>query len=257
MASIPVKEKSYHPTITYREGTNLALHKVNSTAASATSASIRIEIVHHLRVDVGPPSQTVVARLIEGDVQCHTDGATRAVPVGSTVVAKIYDPEYVWEEGIWKPDEDEKSCAEAKSNEVKAYNLLSHMQGHDIPIFYGEYSYARRLGSNISVILMEYVTDPVLCLVNVHPSDANTFRSASFALLKRVHDSGVYHHDVAARNMLWSRDKPRLTLLDFEQATFWDTLPPDSERMVELRSSWEVEDRALLRRTLRAKGIQI
>ena len=173
LASISVNDiKSYqpHPTIAYHEGSKLALHKVNSTATS-----IRLEIVHHLSVNVGPRSKTVIAQLIEGDLQRHTDGAT--VPVGSTVVAKFYDPEYVGEEGPWSPGENGELCAESKRNEVKAYNLLGRMQGHDIPIFYGEYSYARPQAHNspgvtnsIGVILMEHVTDPVLCIIKVPPA---------------------------------------------------------------------------------------
>ena len=73
-------------------------------------------------------------------------------------VAKFYDPQYIFEEGPWQPGANEKLCAQSKVNEVIAYTLLRPIQGRDISVFYGEYSYARSK-ADIAVILLEHVTD--------------------------------------------------------------------------------------------------
>jgi serine/threonine protein kinase len=252
---ITVEGSFPHPAAVYRVGSLLKLHTTKPSATDFTSICIRI--VQHLSVSIRRPSQTVVARLMEGDVQYDNDGST--LPTESMFVAKFYDPEYALAGREW-PEGSDEWCATSKGNEVKAYNLLRQLQGSDTPVFYGEYSYERPTNAHserrrIAVLLLEYITDPALSDLTLTPGDSTALTSASFALLKRMHDCGVYHHDIRAPNMLWGREQPRLTLLDFEHASFGDSFSP--ELMAEKKVEWEKDDIALMSVTLEECGFEV
>src|ERR1700738_5376441 len=182
-----VHELLSHPAAIYGVGSLLTLHTTKSESAT-DSTSICITIVQHLSVNIHRQSQTVVAKLMQGDVQY--DRTT--LPTESTFVAKFYDPEYALAGPEWSEGSDE-CCARSKGNEVKAYNLLRQLQGSDTPVFYGEYWYDRPTNikserrGRVAVLLLEHVTDPVLSDLTLTPADSPTLTSASFALLKKIH----------------------------------------------------------------------
>jgi hypothetical protein len=202
-------------------GSLLTLHTTKSSATDSTS--ICITIVQHLSVNIHRQSQTVVVQLMQGDMQYDDDGTT--LPTESTFVAKFYDPEYALAGPEWSEGSDE-CCAGSKGNEVKASPSALGVR------YAGILRYDRPINieserRRVAVLLLEHITDPALSDLTLTPGDSTALTSASFALLKRMHDRGVYHHDIRAPNMLWGHQHARLTLLDFEHASFGDSFSPE------------------------------
>ena len=173
-------------------------------------------------------------------------------------VAKCYDPTLCpdVERTEW-PGGTQQNCTSLKNTETKAYKILHQLQGTDLPTFYGVYKYD--IPNNISsryveadAILLEVINHSTLGDIDpgdLSPDEKLELKRLGDALLAKIHNLGVYHHDITPENLLWDRRKS-LKLIDFEAATFRDGNGSDRTK------EWIALDRGKLISLLEGYGIK-
>ena len=91
-------------------------------------------------------------------------------------------------------------------------------------------------------------------LGDIEPQDLSgdercTLEKSGFAFLNKIHDLGVYHHDITAPNLFWDRSD-HLMLADYETATFKDDFT------IDYILEWGASDKGQLMSILREYGIE-
>ena len=241
------------PSKVYRIGSVVDLKAVN-TSKSASSA-ISIEILRHITVLTYRRSQVVLAKLVNGHLTAANSDKS-VLRNGSNLVAKFFDPSYAIAESVWEGGSVE-SCARVRNNELAAYTRLQQLQGTNVPLFFGEYTskirrHSESEGTHVGVLLFEFVSDPILSDYfpdNFTSADSASLKLAAFSVLDRVHKNGVYHHDIARRNMFWNCESKEFKLFDFEFATF------DNGSFADKIREWEDSDISMMYSELREFGI--
>jgi serine/threonine protein kinase len=195
---------------------------VNIESAGEHETPVTLEIVEQLKVRSGQRSQVILARLVSDFLPSAHNASM--VPKGSKIVAKFFDINCgpsMWDCGLPGP---ELVCTHAKNVEKNAYHILSHLQGIQIPKFYGEYRLARGAIEqfDVPVLLLQFIPDPLLA--TYFPTKLSSAALAKLEvqasqILNEIHAAGVCHGDIEAWNFFWNSEKEKLTLFDFEQAT--------------------------------------
>lgn len=185
------------------------------------SSVVQLEILDLIRVGDGCNAQVFTVKILGTG---FNNGRNKEL------VAKVYDPLYFDDEGGLI---DPFRCVDKHyTHEVRAYNMLSELQGGLIPKFYGSYSFDISVhGSGnraVRLILIEYI--PALSMQQVNPGDFSQYTRKH--IMKSVVDfeSLVYERDIlltdlSPRNVIMlkspSRDGERsLVFLDFAGALF-------------------------------------
>ncbi|KAI9041078.1 uncharacterized protein KD926_007348 [Aspergillus affinis] len=113
-----------------------------------------LKIVHPVRIGDGHNSQVFIVKSL----------GEHPLPEDKTLVAKLYDPLYI-------DDNDEiinpfKAVDHFYTHEMRAYDLLSKMQGHLVPQYYGSYKMDIAADSSrvraIRLILIEYIMKTII-----------------------------------------------------------------------------------------------
>jgi serine/threonine protein kinase len=180
------------------------------TRPNTSPVTTGLKVDRELAVGFGRSSQVVVAHHLAKPSQ-HS-------------VLKFYDPTLYDLRSC--PDGRKAFCDVLQSAEARAYHLLEPLQGHGIPRFEGEYLY-RRVSSedcpcfHYKVNLLEFV--PAVRFDNLDPKSftvdqKSVLKSHAFKILDKIHELGVYHHDLISSNLLW--DGKSVTIIDFGNATF-------------------------------------
>jgi len=82
--------------------------------------------------------------------------------------------------------------------------------------------------TTVSVILLQFIPDtPLAQMFPIPLKTASIIRELALEIREKVHLRGVCHGDMEAWNWLWNSTTAKLTLIDFEGATFddWDYNP--------------------------------
>ena len=246
---IPSNSASTEPIKGYEEGQQIELQtdQPNIMTTSLGSTTFTIEIVKRLATGSRRHNEVSVVRIL------HESGAESK---SFEFVAKFFDHRFSphVDPREWPKGSQQRSAA-YKDAEVRAYKLLKPLQGIDIPIFYGEYTfqlpcYEGILYNRGSVILLEFINTSTLYDIrrlNL-TFDKLALKLQAFAILNNIHSHGVYHHDLVPENLFWDNSKPKL--VDFEQATFRNE---DTKDLIE---EWIALDRGQLISALRYYGIK-
>ena len=211
---------------TYAVGRRLKLHASipNLMTNQLNSMSFDVEIMDRLSVARRSSSQILKVRIDN----IHP----------SEFLAKCYDPT-LCRTDIW-PYTPSAFCKARIETEVKAYRRLKELQAMVLPTNYGEYQYRTDVPStyrSMGAILIEYVSYPTLeCLQPEDLTSDERGRLISITLdsLRRCQSLGVYHRDIRASNVIFSKD--RAFICDWEHATFGDDATLENPR------NWKVSD---------------
>jgi hypothetical protein len=176
-----------------------------------SSITTRFTAICSLSVGFGRRSQVVLA-------------SNDAEPSAPLSVLKFYDPTLLDPRSY--PEGRKATCDIHQSAEAMAYRTLEPLQGDGIPRFRGEYLY-RRLGDVCTcfcykVNLLDFI-DGGVPLGDLGPDSFTVDQKSILAsdasnLLEKMHELGVYHHDLLASNCLWNGKS--IIIVDFEDATF-------------------------------------
>jgi hypothetical protein len=197
--------------------------------AAENDSLVTLEIVKQLKVGNGQTSQVIVAKCLPGSILCmHNE---KIDTKSCEIIAKFYDANY----GPLDWPGPSIVCADSKAAEKKAYDRLLRLQGFCIPKFYGEYRFREAANgySEIPVLLLQLIPDPTLAEYRApdFPSDKlSKLESQAFQMLNEIHAAGVCHGDVEAWNLLWNPEEEKLTLIDFEEATFGEVRLEERKR---------------------------
>jgi serine/threonine protein kinase len=199
-----------------------------------SSITTRFQAISNLSAGFGQRSQVVLARNVDE-------------PSAPLSVLKFYDPTFLDPRSY--PEGREAACDVFQSAEAMAYRALESLQGNGIPPFQGEYRY-RRPGALCmcfcyKVNLLGFVDG--VPLGDLHPDSftvdqRSSLASDAFSLLDKIHQLGVYHHDLIASNLLWNGKS--ITILNFENVTFCQDAEEDLIR------EWVALDKGQLMSTL-------
>jgi hypothetical protein len=206
--------------------TKYAVGAMVKLVAAENDSLVTLEIVKQLKVGNGQTSQVIVAKCLPGSIlSMHNE------KIVTKIIAKFYDANY----GPLECPGSSIVCADSKAAEKKAYDMLLPLQGFCIPEFYGEYRFREAANdhSEIPVLFLQLIPDPALAEHRLpdFPSDRlSKFESQAFQILNEIHAAGVCHGDVVAWNLLWNPEKEKLTLIDFEEATFGEVRLEERKR---------------------------
>jgi hypothetical protein len=254
------------PTDRYAVGSVLTL---TGRKGANEGEPIDVIIRDQIHVSMDRTNQIVKAAITSGVLRGNEFKESPAGGEGM-LIAKIYDPEFAPVDENCKGGPREL-CARSKEREKHAYEKLARFQGSNLAILYGEYDYEPGMkgkggGEGVSVLLFEMVKDPELSKyldVEFTAKELELLKTNAFKLLDNVHGCGVYHGDIAARNLLCRQSDLKLTLLDFEEAGFddvdyWPHLEDEEllKRKKVLIRRLQNNDTAGMWRTLRDFGVK-
>ena len=198
----------------YGQGQIFELRATDPVVGTSSAETLSLHVVRELKVGFGRQSQVLVALIPERSEH---------------VVVKFYDPTLNPAVDLrdW-PNGRKEFCDKLQSSEAQAYRKLESLQGHGIPRFEGEYYYRRRSEHDCPCFrykanLLELVPGVSLAQLDLSSFTADqrsTLKSDAFRILDKMHELGIYHHDLIASNLLW--DGKSVTIIDFENATFRD-----------------------------------
>lgn len=209
---------------------------VHLAAAEDSETLCSLRVVEQKKVGKGRTCQVVVGNLLEGTLRGGKNNLS-VISEDSNIVAKFYDPDFARSDRRMESDSDSiLLCKSSKTAETHSYKKLRDLQGADIPEFYGEYVFTRAtMGqlTTVSVILLQFIPDTlVVQMLPIPLETASRIRKLALEIREKLHSRGVCHGDMEVWNWLWNSTTEKLTLIDFECATFddWDYNPsPDKE----------------------------
>lgn len=179
------------------------------TSGAVSSSGAELEIHDTLRVGDGHNAQLVVVDV----VKTNTNSPSKGLAEGKRVVAKIYDPLYVFDDdGYLNPFQ----CVESYyTNESATYTELLDLQGTWIPKYYGSY------------------------VLEIPTQGASTPRCVRFILMELIPGASMRDTDP---NILSRRDRQRIMkrLVDFDTILYTrDIVYADKHpRNVILTTAW-------------------
>jgi hypothetical protein len=222
---------------------------INLVDPSNTHGPVAIKVVKPKSIRVGQKSQVVVAKLTSGVLQ-GCKGDQLVANNGSAIVAKFYDAKCASIDPNWPREPTPlRRTKDSQDAEKHAYEKLVDLQGSYIPEFYGEYRFIRSgtgEPDEVSVLLLQFVPDATLCTtISFSSSELEMLKSRALEIQQKIHANGVYHGDFEARNFLWNSTTGRLTLIDFDNATFndWNYNPQMKEEEAQGWKASFLEDR--------------
>jgi serine/threonine protein kinase len=187
--------------------------------SSATDRELLAQIVKTIHVG-NKRSQTVIIRVTNG-----ADATEREL------FAKFFDPSF------YTPHDSEFTGSATEymeqqcTNEVNSYQRMKTLQGTSVPRFIGRYEYTKEDGGSVGLILLEYISAPLLITAyDLQPNEFEILQIKSVEAIELIHACGVIHNDVAAHNIFWDRDKCRLIVCDFAMADTFDGSVPEIGR---------------------------
>jgi serine/threonine protein kinase len=77
----------------------------------------------------------------------------------------------------------------------------------------------------VPVLLLQFIPDPMLITYATETFSStkiSTLKSRALRIQQKIHSNGVCHRDIEPWNFLWNSETERLTLIDFDEATFDD-----------------------------------
>jgi serine/threonine protein kinase len=220
----------------------------NAITKQLESMTFDVGITKQVAIGPGRHSQVVMVRIIGAECK----------GLDVPLVAKFYDPRFCQEvDSCDWPGGRPQFCAATKTNESKAYRTLEPLQGSEIPNFLGEYTCCSPKSATTTfdypyAILLELIDLPTLADIppqDLSMTDRVTLKSRAYTVLRKIHDLGVYHHDIRPANVFWNRLSD-LKVMDYGLATFKDG------RTAKTIEEWTMLDKGQLMSLLHDYGIE-
>ena len=129
-------------------------------------------------------------------------------------VAKCFDPSLCPTDGAAEARQTVSEYCQARSRvEADVYERLAQFQGQYIPKFYGRYRYA-----SATAILLEYIPKPSLDHFHAGLPESELYELLDIGTtaLNAIHELGIFHYDIQASNVFWSKETKALRIVDWE-----------------------------------------
>jgi serine/threonine protein kinase len=198
--------------------TTPAEYDVDSVLALCTERDappcLRLKVTKNLYT--GQRCDVVLATLQERSSPAPSE---LALLPGAQVVAKVWDPRFVYyeKEQDWEGNR-ETYCETSADTEAGAYKKLLSANSSIAPAFYGKYYVG-----GAYAILIEYLPEQSLHKYTVKSDEeSRDLGEAAYSLIDILYSGGVVHGDIEPWNLMWNPSTKSLKILDFEFAIVLD-----------------------------------
>lgn len=226
----------------------MCLRHLPSTYASPDADAIRFQIVGHVRIRDGCPSQISKVKIRQGPAgQREIEFLRKSTSTGIT--AKLYDPLYMDLNDHMDPF---MHADFSFAQESLIYEQMKPLWGSVVPFFLGSFTVEVPIPDQndktrlVNMILYEYI--PGITLVDIIPEVSKWKQNQRMEIMKQIilaenslRQVGIEQSDLMPRNIIvtpsndQTGDRLRIRLIDFDYAFCTD----DSESDVESASESE------------------
>ncbi|KAL4895191.1 hypothetical protein BDV59DRAFT_192116 [Aspergillus ambiguus] len=170
---------------------------------------VSLEVLEILKGGDCQQSQVSTVRLLEWT------STSRTFPEnGTKLVAKIYDPLYLDDDGYINRF---RAVNEHYTHESNAYSALRDFQGQGIPKYYGSYSLSLFVNSTSTRIVRMILVEHIDGITMSHASPNNLPRSTRHHILRsivdlesRTYEKDIWHIDLEPRNVIQTFEQPHV-----------------------------------------------
>lgn len=190
----------------YKIGTKFDL----STDSKASGATIHISRAKLVGRDIY--AQVVVA------VVDNVFGADALVRQGQQLIIKFFDHRYAPSIRHLYNKSSQQVCEELFETEEKAYDRLKALQGQEIPLYFGFYSWFDPSGYRVPALLIEEILGEPLGELNAEkytPSQREAIVASVLDGLGKIHSLNVAHRDTLILNNFILCKNGKVKLIDF------------------------------------------